>query len=260
MHSPLLLVVLCVLALMAGGCAAASAGTTRAASDRSWSIAIHGGAGTFDPDTPAEKQKSYRESLSIALKQGADLLAAGKDGLDVCEAVVRTLENDPKFNAGKGAVYTEIGTHELDASIMDGRTLACGAVAGVKTIKNPISLARLVMEKTNHVLLMSDGAEAFADSLGKTVERVPNTYFDTPERYDTLQKKLRERKQQEKKTSSTTPAATDRRDSYGTVGCVVLDSKGNLAAATSGQLCRQPLCRGFLHGDRRGVHPPHGGA
>jgi beta-aspartyl-peptidase (threonine type) len=243
----LILVVLLAAASLLGTCAAPT--RTAAAAHARWSIAIHGGAGTMDPNGPPEKEKAYRDALAGALKKGADMLAAGKDALDVCEAVVRTLEDDPKFNAGKGAVYTEVGTHELDASIMDGRELRCGAVAGVKTVKNPISLARLVMEKSGHVLLMGDGAEVFANAVG--VERVPNTYFDTPERREALEKKLRERQEQERRnpqapTSDAAPpsskiqltraaerAGPDRRDTYGTVGCVVLDSKGNLAAATS---------------------------
>jgi beta-aspartyl-peptidase (threonine type) len=222
-----------------------SSGGAATARPGRWAIAIHGGAGTLDPATPPEKVAAYTATLEAALKLGADQLAQGKSALDVVESVVRMLEDDPKFNAGKGAVYTEIGTHELDASIMEGRTLACGSVAGVKTVKNPISLARLVMEKSGHVLLMSEGAEKFADAVG--VERVPNTYFDTPERYEALQKKLEERR---KKSSSAgtgdrgvaaasgstpeeDPFAPTFEKGFGTVGCVALDARGDLAAATS---------------------------
>lgn len=186
-----------------------------------YAIAIHGGAGTMEKSAPLAEQEAYKASLRQALQVGRDELAKGGTALDACEKVVRVLEDDPKFNAGKGAVYNEEGKHELDASIMDGKTLACGAVAGVRTVKNPISFARIVMDKSGHVLLMGDGAEKFADATG--VERVPNAYFDTPERWDQLQKKLEERKKND--------AAFHK--SRGTVGCVALDSHGNLAAATS---------------------------
>src|SRR5690606_31511975 len=135
----------------------------------------------------------------------------GGTSLDACEQVIRFLEDDPKFNAGKGAVYTADARHELDASIMDGRDLSCGAVAAVTNVKNPISLARLVMEKTNHVFLTAGGAEKFAEEVG--AEIVANNYFDTPLRYEQLQKAIKNKK--------------------GTVGCVALDKHGNLAAATS---------------------------
>ena len=138
------------------------------------------------------------------------------------------LEDDHHFNAGKGAAFDAKGGHELDASIMDGSTLACGAVAGVKTVKNPISLARAVMEKTRHVLLMGDGAEEFATNVG--VERVPNTYFDTEYRRKMLEEVLRERAA---KQSSLADEATHAKLTYSTVGCVVRDSQGRLAAATS---------------------------
>jgi beta-aspartyl-peptidase (threonine type) len=133
-----------------------------------WAIAIHGGAGTIPRDRPAAEQQEYLAALEAALRQGCDRLARGDAAVDVCEAaVVAMLEDDPHFNAGKGAVFNEKGEHELDASIMDGSTLQCGAVAGVRTVKNPISLARLVMEKTRHVLLMGDGAEQFATLHGR---------------------------------------------------------------------------------------------
>lgn len=188
---------------------------------RSFAIAIHGGAGVIDKGAPDAKRREYEDSLRQALTIGRDELAKGGTALDACERVVRFLEDDPKFNAGKGAVYNAEGKHELDASIMDGRTLACGAVASVRTVKNPISLARLVMEKSGQVMLIGDGAEQFADAM--KVERVPNSYFDTPHRYEALQKALEERKK--------TEAAEGK--SRGTVGCVCLDTHGNLAAATS---------------------------
>jgi len=156
---------------------------------------------------------------------GRDMLAGGATALDVCEAVIRSMEDNPMFNAGVGAVFNEQGEHELDASIMDGSTMQCGAVAGVRTIKNPISLARKVMTETRHVLLAGEGAEKFAKSVG--VELVENKHFDTEGRRRSLERLLRERK----RTGSLVPK--DRRYDYGTVGCVVLDRDGRLAAATS---------------------------
>jgi beta-aspartyl-peptidase (threonine type) len=175
---------------------------------------------------PPEQRKEYEDALAAALTYGVGRLTAGATALDVCEAVVRILEDDPRFNAGKGAVYNEKGEHELDASIMDGTTLRCGAVAGVRTVKNPISLARLVMEQTRHVLLAGEGAEKFAD--GQQVERVPNSWFDTEHRKRALDEVLKERAQ----TGALAAPAPSRHD-YGTVGCVVLDAQGRLAAATS---------------------------
>ncbi|MBL8755055.1 MAG: isoaspartyl peptidase/L-asparaginase [Planctomycetes bacterium] len=190
-----------------------------------WSIVIHGGAGVLSKNTPPEKVKEYEDALIKALNHGRDRLAKGDKALDVCESVVRILEDDPHFNAGKGAVYNEKGEHELDASIMDGSTLRCGAVAGVRTVKNPIGLARRVMEQTKHVLLMGDGAEQFATTQG--VERVDNTWFDTEHRKQALEEVLRER-QRTGLVDVQTPPHT-----YGTVGCVVRDQDGHLAAATS---------------------------
>jgi beta-aspartyl-peptidase (threonine type) len=198
-----------------GGAAAIAPGNGR------FAIAIHGGAGVIDRNTPEEVRRAYTAGLEKALREGRDRLARGESALDTVEAVVRILEDDPLFNAGKGAVFTEDGKHELDASIMDGRKLACGAVGAVRTVKNPISLARLVMERTPHVLLIGDGAEQFATSVG--VERVDPSYFDTEPRRRGLEKLLQERKQKEG-----SPAK-----SRGTVGCVAMDTRGNLAAATS---------------------------
>ena len=131
----------------------------------------------MDRNAPPAQLQAYEDAMTRALIVGRDMLASGAAALDVCEAVVRTLEDDPLFNAGKGAVFNEVGEHELDASIMDGATMQCGAVAGVRTVKNPISLARKVMTDTRHVLLAGDGAEKFADVA--KVERVDNKYFDT---------------------------------------------------------------------------------
>ncbi len=207
------------------GCHATGPDRQPAAATATWAIAIHGGAGTLGKNRPKEELATYEAALQRALSHGRDLLAGGAQALDVCEAVVRILEDEPLFNAGKGAVFNAAGEHELDASIMDGRTRRCGAVAGVRTVKNPITLARLVMLQTPHVLLMGAGAEQFADSTG--VERVPNDWFDTPARQRALERAL----QQQKRTAAALPATPS--DRYGTVGCVVRDQQGNLAAATS---------------------------
>ncbi|MGD9690388.1 MAG: isoaspartyl peptidase/L-asparaginase family protein [Phycisphaerales bacterium] len=235
----MLALVLLLAASFHTGCASPGGESGARAPAGRWAIAIHGGAGTLSKNASPERLAQYETAMSGALHAGAAMLAEGRPSLDVCEAIVRRLEDDPLFNAGRGAVYTEIGTHELDASIMDGRQLACGAVAGVRTVRNPISLARLVMERSGHVLLMSDGAEKFAEAMG--VERVPNTHFDTPERREQLERKLRERTQgSDAGFSGPGARRADRdsiraakRDAYGTVGCVALDAHGNLAAATS---------------------------
>ncbi|TNE70591.1 isoaspartyl peptidase/L-asparaginase [bacterium] len=186
---------------------------------KQFAIAIHGGAGVISKNLPDSVRKNYEKGLQEALDLGKNLLEKGSPALDVVEQVIHVLENNPLFNAGKGAVFTAKGEHELDAAIMNGKTLATGAVAGVKTVKNPISLARKVMTETPHVLLMGAGAEEFADS--QDITRVPNSYFDTENR-----RKQLERAQQKS-------AEILKSDTYGTVGCVVLDKDGNLAAGTS---------------------------
>ncbi len=186
--------------------------TAKAGEKNMYTIVIHGGAGTFDPSLPDSVKEGYINSLTEALKIGQNILSNGGSSLDAVEKVINYLEDDPKFNAGKGAVYTSEGTHELDASIMDGRELACGAVAAVRHIKHPITLARKVMEKSPHVLFAAEGAEKFAKKTG--VDFVDSNYFDTPRRYEQYLKF----KEKEK---------------HGTVGCVALDKNGNLAAGTS---------------------------
>lgn len=180
-----------------------------------YTIVIHGGAGTIDPSLPDSVKQSYLNGLSRALEIGKKVLADGGTGMDAVERVINYFETDPKFNAGIGAVYTAEGIHELDAAVMDGRDLSCGAVAGVKHIAHPISLARLVMEKTPHVLLTGDGAEAFAGKMG--MKLVPTEYFDTPERFRQFEEYKRKME----------------KEKQGTVGCVVRDIYGNLAAGTS---------------------------
>jgi beta-aspartyl-peptidase (threonine type) len=171
----------------------------------------------------AAETRAVEKSLGEALDIGVKVLASGGKSLDAVEQAIRFLEDDPLFNAGKGAVFNSAGGHELDASIMDGSNKACGAVAAVRTVQHPISLARLVMEKTRHVLLTSDGAEKFADEM--QVERVENSWFDTDK-----QRKAWETARTAEKQSRISPV-DDRH--FGTVGCVCLDTQGNLAAGTS---------------------------
>jgi beta-aspartyl-peptidase (threonine type) len=193
-------------------------------------LAIHGGAGTIERSnmTP-ERAQEYRAGLERALTAGYEILKRGASSLDATEAAVRVLEDDPHFNAGKGSVFTSAGTNEMDAAIMDGKTLAAGAVASLKHIKNPVSLARLVMEKSGHVMMDCEGAEAFAKENG--VELVDQKYFFTQKRWDALQKIKAAAKT---RTSDAGRAfqITDQ-DRHGTVGAVALDQNGNVAAATS---------------------------
>ncbi len=185
-----------------------------------YGMVIHGGAGTIERSTMTpEKEKAYRAGLEESLKAGYAVLERGGTSLDAIEAAIHVLEDNPMFNAGKGAVFTHEGTNELDSSIMDGKTLAAGAVAGVKRIRNPISLARMVMEKSKHVMLTGEGAEAFAQKMG--VELVDQKYFYTEERWQALQK------------VKATPAPMSDKDRHGTVGAVARDKAGNLAAGTS---------------------------
>lgn len=177
-------------------------------------IVIHGGAGYTSPDLPDSIKQVYFKSLNTALQLGKEILENGGSSLDAVEQVVRLMEDDTVFNAGKGAVFTEAGTHELDASIMYGKDLSCGAVAGVKKIKNPISLARIVMEKTPHVFFTGESADKLGEKFN--VEIVDNSYFRTDFRYQ----KWLNSKQNEI-------------ESKGTVGCVALDKHGNISAATS---------------------------
>lgn len=202
---------------------AALLGAARAspAETRMVAIAIHGGAGTMSaeqlgPDGGA----AYRAALGAALDAGYAVLERGGSSLDAVTAAVRLLEDDPHFNAGRGAVLAHDGTAELDASIMDGRHLRAGAVAGLRHVKNPIELARRVMEASPHVMLSGSGAEEFAIEQGLTL--VPNSYFETPLRRSQLERVLQGR-----------TAPRDELQGLGTVGAVALDRDGNLAAATS---------------------------
>jgi beta-aspartyl-peptidase (threonine type) len=179
-----------------------------------WAIALHGGAGAMSPEnyTPEQIQQ-YEAELTAALGVGEEILKSGGTSLDAVEQVVRYLEDCPLFNAGRGAVYTNDGKNELDAAIMSGADLQAGAVAGVGDIKNPISAARMVMEKSEHVLMVGKGASLFASQNGAEV--VDSSYFYTERSFRALQRAL------------------ERDKKMGTVGCVALDKHGNLAAATS---------------------------
>ncbi len=202
-----------VLLLVSAAAVAEGQQQETAARGASYTIVIHGGAGTIAESMPDSVKQAYLGALAHALQIGKDILAKGGTSLDAVEQVLRYFESDPKFNAGIGAVYTADTSHELDASIMNGRDLSCGAVAAVRHVAHPISLARLVMTKSPHVLLVATGAEAFAQQMG--VALVPSTFFDTPERY----RQLINAKQRVKE--------------HGTVGCVALDVHGDLAAGTS---------------------------
>lgn len=194
-------------------------------------MVIHGGAGNFTLETIKERQNEMRVALSEALSAGHRILAAGGSSLDAVQAAVIVLEDSPHFNAGRGAVFTHEGTNELDASIMDGRTMMAGAVAGVKRVKNPIRLARLVMERSPHVMMAGEGAEAFGEQQGG-IEFVPESYFRTERSWDALQRALEAQKA--KQGAALAPRETDDDAVYfGTVGAVALDRQGNLAAATS---------------------------
>lgn len=198
--------------------------TASAATAATPMLVIHGGAGVIRADLTPEKEKLVRADLEAALKAGYGVLKNGGTSLDAVSKAIVVLEDSPRFNAGKGAVFTHDGRNELDSSIMDGATLRAGAVAGVHHIKNPVLLARAVMEKSPHVFMVGEGAEAFARSVG--FEMVDPAYFRTDERWKQLQDVLKSEAKGQK-------AALGRMIHYGTVGAVALDQAGHLAAATS---------------------------
>lgn len=188
-------------------------------------LVIHGGAGTITRQSmTAEVEKQYRDTLTEALRTGHAILAKGGTSLDAIEATIRVMEDSPLFNAGKGAVFTHDGKNEMDASIMDGRTKAAGSVAGVTIIRNPITAARAVMEKSEHVMMVGRGAELFATQQG--LEIVDPSYFWTERRWKALQKEL-----MQEKPRAVLDFADEKK--FGTVGAVALDQHGNLAAGTS---------------------------
>lgn len=197
-----LLFLFCVLSISAGF-------------SQNYTIVVHGGAGNISAAMPADMQQEYRETLDSALLIGARVLNNEGSAVDAVEKVISYFEDCPLYNAGRGAVFTYDGTNELDASLMDGRDLMAGAVAGVSRIKHPISAARKVMEASPHVMLSGEGANEFAS--GQGLEMVDNSYFSTPKRFEQFEKA------KEKYLH----------DKMGTVGCVVYDGRGNLAAGTS---------------------------
>ncbi len=211
------LITLIALALMPAAALAQDTPPT----EPKWSLAIHGGAGTLNRDamTP-ERRAEYEAALQVALDAGAKVLAEGGSAMDAIKAAIIPMEDSPLFNAGKGAVFTWDGTNELDSSIMDGRDRSAGAVAGVKTVKNPILLADSVRTASPHVMLMGAGAEAFAAEQGFAV--TPPEYFATPARREALERMKAQQL-----------SALDVDHKFGTVGAVALDMQGNLAAGTS---------------------------
>ena len=198
-------------------------------------LAIHGGAGAMSrAEATAEMRAAYETALARVLQDAGRMLEQGGSALDAVTEAVRLLEECPLFNAGHGAVFTSAGTHELDASIMDGRTLAAGAVANLRTVRNPVLAARVVMERSQHVMFVAEGAEAFAREQG--LECVDPSFFSTPLRREQLERVQQADAQQtalDHDAASPGAAPLDEDRKLGTVGAVALDVRGNLAAATS---------------------------
>ncbi|WP_445748129.1 isoaspartyl peptidase/L-asparaginase family protein [Polaribacter sp.] len=199
-----------------------------------FAIIIHGGAGTIlKKNMTDEKEAAYKAKLEEAIKVGYNILKNGGTSTEAVLKTIQVMEESPLFNAGKGAVFTNAGTNELDASFMDGKTLNAGAVAGVKDVKSPIELAIKIMTDSEHVMLSGEGASAFAKEKG--LEIVDPSYFYTEDRFQSLQKILNQEKTQldhdAKKASFYDPNIKDSK--FGTVGCVALDKNGNIAAGTS---------------------------
>ncbi|KGQ18409.1 Asparaginase [Lysobacter dokdonensis DS-58] len=216
-----------LLALALLSCAFASAVHAEEPARAKTALVLHGGAGVIERGSMTKQEEAeVRAAMDKALDAGNAVLSKGGSALDAVVATIRVLEEDPHFNAGKGAVFNAQGRHELDASIMEGHTQRAGAVAGVTTVRSPIKLARAVMEHSKHVMLAGAGAEQFADSRSD-IERVPNTWFDT----DRRRKQLDDAQAKEKANQQ---AGIDFPGTYfGTVGAVALDSQGHLAAGTS---------------------------
>jgi beta-aspartyl-peptidase (threonine type) len=219
------------LAALGGACTSSSAPNQAMNEQLQWGIAIHTGAGNFTLESLGDRREPMRAAMAEALAAGHGLIDRGGSSLDAVQAAIVILEDSPFFNAGKGAVFTHEGTNELDASIVDGASRRAGAVAGVTRVKNPIALARLVMEKSPHVMMSGAGAEAFAREQG--VELVDPKYFHTDRAWEALQRAL----EAEKANPAASAAPAMERDApagyFGTVGAVALDRQGNLAAGTS---------------------------
>jgi len=229
-----------LMVMFAAGCAETNSQSAEKENDKmkkkDWAIVIHGGAGTISKDLPDSVKKGYMDDLDEALSLGEDVLKNGGQAIDAVEKVIRYLENNPKFNAGKGAVFTSEGGHELDAAIMVGNSRQAGAVTGVTTVKNPISLARLVMEESEHIMFSGAGAEEFAGQVG--VERVNQDYFYTEKRHRAWKRAVEQAPMQEGQQSTLLEPDNGADEfwedkKYGTVGCVVLDKEGMLVAGTS---------------------------
>jgi len=205
-----------------------------------WTIAIHGGAGVIERGqlTP-ERDAEYRAALTAAIAAGSEVLRGGGSSLDAIQAAIQIMEDNPLFNAGRGAMFTAEGTNSLDAAIMDGQTMEAGAVAGVSRTRHPIALARAVMEQSGHVMLAGEGADAFAASVG--LEQVEPSFFFTQRRWDQLVETLTQRGWPIPERPAGAPAApgasaalSDGDDHrFGTVGVVAVDSQGRIAAGTS---------------------------
>lgn len=220
-----------LLGLLLGciGCGSVKSQDPGMASAGKFGLVLHGGAGTILKENTSDSlEQAYKSKLKEAAVAGYEILEKGGNSLDAVTAVIEILEDSPLFNAGKGAVFTHEGRNELDASIMEGATLNAGAVAGVRHIKNPIRLARDVMEKSPHVLLYGNGAEEFAESLNYPM--VDTSYFYTREQFEILEQV---RKGQRKTGSILNKNNPEFPSKMGTVGCVALDKHGNLAAGTS---------------------------
>lgn len=207
-----------------------------------WAIVIHGGAGVIERgDMNAATEAAYRAALDAAARQGGAILAEGGDAADAVEAVIRVLEDDPKFNAGRGAVFTSAGRNELDASFMRGSDLQAGAVSGVTNVRHPISLARAVLEHSPHVMLQGEGAETFADEQG--LELVDNVFFFTERRWASMERAVTRlglpvppRPEGAPEPEPIREGALDpmeREHRFGTVGVVAYDQSGELVAGTS---------------------------
>lgn len=200
-------------------------------SEQNFGIVIHGGAGTILKENMSDSlEAAYKAKLKEAISAGHEILKNGGTSLEAVTHTINIMEDSPLFNAGKGAVFTHEGRNELDASIMDGATLNAGAVAGVRHIKNPIDLARDVMQKSDHVMLYGAGAEEFAQTLG--YKMMDTSYFYTQNRYESLQRVLKKEESKNEKTVSFEDPYI-KNSKFGTVGCAALDKHGNLASGTS---------------------------
>jgi L-asparaginase / beta-aspartyl-peptidase len=221
--------------------ASAASPSAAAAPRPAWAMVMHGGAGVIErAHMSPELEAAYRAGMARALKAGTDALAAGRPALDAVEAAIRVLEDDPLFNAGRGAVFTAQGRNELDAAVMDGATLKAGAVAGVTRTRHPITLARTVMEKSPHVMLIGEGADAFAAHEG--VEQVPPAFFFTERRWQGLVRQLKAEGRPAPPRPPGAPPPSDvpvalaeppEAHRFGTVGVAALDRAGHVAAGTS---------------------------